>query len=542
MIEDNPGIARLVRAMLGDVRQTTFHVTATGRISEGLAKLRQNDFDLVLLDLMLPDCEGVNSVQILSQAFPDLPLVVLTGLDDEGDGQAAIQAGAHDYLIKGSVDRELLVRTIHFAIQRHQIERDLVDSQERLRSLVENLPDGVLLYSETGVTFANPAALDLLGATSEQDLVGRGVAEFVVSGRESNLHLRLIEVLRGDYRFPEFVEGECRGIDGNQRKFCEFMATRLGRSMAGQAQLILRDIKPRKQAEKYLRLATTVFEASAEGMMIWDPQGRIEMVNEAFVGITGYGTADVVGREARFLDAGRHRSGFYESMGEALKEQGHWRGDFWARRKSGESFIARLTMSAIRDDSGRVSNYVGVFSDITDEKEQEAAIEHLANHDPLTGLPNRRLFHDRLTQALADRHREPRDRSRLALLFVDLDDFKKVNDDHGHKQGDRALQEIAHRIRNSLREGDTVARFGGDEFVVLLKHLPSESTAEELAHKVFEVITQPVPVADSKVRVGASIGIVLSPKHGDSADLLLGRADDAMYYSKEAGKRRYHFY
>lgn len=542
MVEDNPGIARVVRAMLSEARRVAFHVTISGRISEALAKLRQHDFDLVLLDLLLPDCQGVNSVQILAQAFPDLPIVVLTGLDDEESGQAAIEAGAQDYLIKGAVDGELLCRTIQFAIQRHRAEQELVASQERYRSLVENLPDGLLLFSEEGVTFANSAALELLGANGPDELEGRSPGDLLVCHREPDIDQRFHEVLKEGYRFPGFLEGECRPLDGSQPVQCELMATPPNRSLAGQGQLILRDITPRKQAEKYLRLATTVFEASAEGMMIWDSQGRIEMVNEAFVDITGYTTAEVIGREARFLDAGRHGSGYFDLMESTVREKGHWRGDFWARRKSGETFVARLTLSAIRDDRGQISNYVGVFSDITEEKEQEAAIQHLANHDPLTGLPNRRLFHDRLTQALADRHREPRDRNRLALLFVDLDDFKQVNDQYGHEHGDRALQEIAQRIRGTLREGDTVARFGGDEFVILLKHLPQEETAEELAQKVFAVISDPLPVAEEEVEVGASIGIVLAPKHGDQADTLLTRADHAMYRSKEAGKGRYGFF
>jgi len=544
MVEDNPGIARVVQAMLADAGRTNFHIATSTRISEALAELRQHDFDLVLLDLMLPDCQGVNSVQILAQAFPDLPIVVLTGLDDEESGQAAIEAGAQDYLVKGAVDGELLSRTIRFALKRQRAERDLVATQERFRSLVENLPDGVVLFSEDGITFANPAAQTLLGADGEQDLTGRAASEFLVGQGEGEIPRRLWEVLQGDYRFPGFVEGECRRLDGNRPSACEFMAIPLNRASPSQGQVILRDISQRKQAEKHLRLATTVFEASAEGMMVWDGLRRIEMVNEAFVKITGYAGADVVGRDAQLLDAGHQGPGLFEAMEQAIQDGNHWRGDFWARRKSGETFVARLTLSAIRDDRGQPTNYVGVFSDITEEKAQEAAIEHLANHDPLTELPNRRLFHDRLTQALADRHREPRQRNRVALLFVDLDDFKRVNDVHGHEQGDRVLQVIARRIRESLREGDTVARLGGDEFVILLKHLPSEETAEELAQKVFGVISGPVPLGtgSAEAEVGASIGIVIAPKHGDDADTLLARADHAMYRSKEAGKRRYNFF
>lgn len=542
LVEDKRGLSRIVRAMLADAEAPSFKVTAAGKIADGLGQFRQFPFDVVLLNLPSPDCQGVSSVRILARAIPDIPIVVLTETDDEQSGLAAIQAGAQDYLVGGTEDAALLGRTIRFAIQRQRTERDLLASQARFQSQVESLPDGILLYDRSGIRFANPAAMDMLGAASEQELLDHPVTQFLTTGHEPDLAQKLDQVISEGFRFPGFTEGECRPLDGTGRVECEWLAFPLSDSVTEYGQLILRDTRSRKQADNHLRLATTVFEASSEGMMVWDGQGRIEMVNQAFVGITGYTAAEVVGREARLLDAGHNGRGFFAAIGRALREKGHWRGDYRARRKSGEVFVARLALSAIRDDRGQMNAFVAVFSDVTEEKAQEAAINHLANHDPLTGLPNRRLFFDRLSQALADRHREPQDHNRLALLFVDLDDFKRINDAYGHEAGDSLLKQMATRIRKTLREGDTVARLGGDEFVILLKRLPKEETAEELAEKVFRVIGEPLAVNGGGVEVGASIGIVIAPKHGNTPEMLMARADHAMYRSKEAGKNRYASY
>ncbi|MFA9460744.1 GGDEF domain-containing response regulator [Thiohalorhabdus sp. Cl-TMA] len=544
LVSNNSGLIRLIRTMLPAGPKSRIQMQTCDRLAGALARLRYQPFDVVLLDLVLPDCRGLPSIQILTRSFPEIPLVVLTGTDEEVPGQAAMEAGAQDYLHKGGMDAELLIRTLRFAVHRQKADYALKKSQESLQTLVENLPDGVVLYNNEGMTFANPAALELFGVSSLAEIQGREVTEFLNCPQDPELAWRLDRVIAGLQPHDEFQEGECLKADGRCPSACKFMAIPLQQARGNQGQLILRDITPRKRADKYLRLATAVFEASAEGMMILDAEGRVEMVNEAFTTMTGYSAEEVVGWDSRFLGAGENGTAFFSKLGRILSEKGHWRGELSALGKSGAVFIARLTVSVVRNELGEATNYVTVFSDVTEEKEREAAIKHLANHDPLTGLPNRRLLHDRLTQALADRHREPQGRDRLALLFVDLDAFKAVNDTYGHEAGDQVLREMAGRMREALREGDTVARFGGDEFVVLLKHLPGEDMAAELARKLFRSMSRPVTLnADGvTVELGASIGIAMAPKHGDQADLLLNRADQAMYCSKERAEQPYYLF
>ncbi|MEF8792814.1 sensor domain-containing diguanylate cyclase [Thiohalorhabdus sp.] len=295
---------------------------------------------------------------------------------------------------------------------------------------------------------------------------------------------------------------------------------------------------PEKQGETYYGLVSAVFEASAEGLMVWDPEGRIELVNEAFIRISGYGRDEVTGRDIRILDAGCLRPGYFQEVIGMVQQGDHWRGDIVAQRKSGDTFIARMALSGIFDDQGRLSHFVANISDITEEKKQQEVTQHWADHDSVTGLPNRRLFFDRLTQALVDRSSKPESGNQLALFFVDLDDFKKINDYFGHQTGDEVLEVIAERLRNSLREGDTVARFGGDEFTILLKHLPNMHTAQEIAEKLLDVIQKPLVLGESfsGIGVGASIGMAMAPDHGEDAETLLVRADWAMYRSKRSGK------
>ena len=298
------------------------------------------------------------------------------------------------------------------------------------------------------------------------------------------------------------------------------------------------------EAGDYYRLASLAFEASTEGMMLWDPEGRIELANDAFARISGFAPCEVIGRDIRVLDAGCLRPGYFQEVIEIVRNGSTWRGDLLAQRKDGETFIARLSLSGVFGDHGQLSHFVGVISDITEEKKQQEFTQHWADHDPVTGLPNRRLFFDRLHQSLVDRASKPGPDSQLALLFVDLDDFKTINDYFGHHSGDQVLKLVAERLRHSLREEDTVARFGGDEFTILLKHLPDMKTAREVAHKVLEAIREPLDLGKglSGMGLGASIGIVVAPYHGEDAETLLERADWAMYRSKRSGKSGFSFW
>jgi diguanylate cyclase (GGDEF)-like protein/PAS domain S-box-containing protein len=285
-----------------------------------------------------------------------------------------------------------------------------------------------------------------------------------------------------------------------------------------------------QSVEEHMRLAAKVFESVAEGILITDPQARIISVNEAFTRITGYTAEEVVGKNPRVLQSGRHGAEFYKGMWDSLIETGQWRGDLWNRRKGGDAFPVWLTISAVKDTRGAVANYVGVFTDIASRKQAEERLHFLATHDPLTGLPNRDLFQDRLMQAIALSRRSNR---LIALLVLDLDHLKQVNDSMGHLAGDLLLKSVAESLMGCVRECDTVARLGGDEFVILLPEIQDSQQAASVAERVLEVLSKPFILGGSECIATASIGISLCPAHGENPETLLQNADAAMYRAKE---------
>lgn len=309
------------------------------------------------------------------------------------------------------------------------------------------------------------------------------------------------------------------------------------------------DITDVKASESELRIAAATFETQ-EGIFITDADERIVRVNQAFTAMTGYTARDAVGQTPRILRSGRHGSEFYRRLREGLARDGFWRGEMWNRRKNGEIFVEWVTISTVRDRLGRVTHYVAAFSDITEHKKAEEQIHQLAFYDPLTHLPNRRLFHDRFEQALAA---SARSGSRGALVFLDLDGFKGLNDSRGHVVGDQLLTEVARRLSLCVRESDTVARLGGDEFVVILEDLDdgeqaATAHADRVAEKLRAVLGQPYLLASSEGgeavthRCTASIGVCLFQGHGQSRDELIRRADVAMYDAKSAGRNTVRFF
>jgi diguanylate cyclase (GGDEF)-like protein/PAS domain S-box-containing protein len=301
----------------------------------------------------------------------------------------------------------------------------------------------------------------------------------------------------------------------------------------------LRDITERRVNEEKLRLAAEVFASTSEGILITDPNADIQAVNPAFSAITGYSEDEVRGRNPRLLQSGRHERAYYQAMWSSLLDTGHWRGEIWNRHKDGEAHPELLTISAAKDDAGETTHYIAVITDISQLKRSQEALDFLAHHDPLTRLPNRSLFRDRLDHAL---QRVQREHDKLALLFVDLDRFKNVNDTLGHPVGDELLRMVAQRMSEQLRGGDTLARVGGDEFVLLLEEDAGPRNAESVAHKLLELFSQPLRVGDRALFITASIGISLYPHDGDDADTLLKHADLAMYRAKEEGRNTYQFY
>jgi diguanylate cyclase (GGDEF)-like protein/PAS domain S-box-containing protein len=295
--------------------------------------------------------------------------------------------------------------------------------------------------------------------------------------------------------------------------------------------------KTRVQSEvrRLADLAEAVFTATDEAILITDARQTILRVNPAFERVTGYGAGEAIGQTPRMLSSGRHDKQFYEEMWARLLKDGHWHGEIWNRRKSGELYVQRVTLSVLRDEQGRVVNYVAVFNDITSSKREADRFRHLANHDSLTRLPNRILLQDRTEQALAQ---AARGGGQAALLFLDLDGFKEINDQLGHLMGDHVLEAVAGRLCRCVRESDTVARLGGDEFVIFLPSIKSAGDVRKLGDKLLMVLSEPMVFGEVETRVGVSVGIALYPHDGETSETLLAAADAAMYRAKRQGGGR----
>ncbi len=452
------------------------------------------------------------------------------------------EAGERSALVV--IDREV-TKMRQAEVELHDTVNALNDSLERTKLLLDAALDAVINMDQDGCVIGwNHQAEAIFGYTAAQAM-GREVAELIVPQRSRQAHRDgMARYVRTS--IPSIIgrRVEVTGMRADGSEFpIELTVAALRRHGAFTFSAYVRDITSRKLAEGELRIAAAAFDAQ-EGMVITDPSGTIERVNHAFTEITGYSADEAVGKNTSLLKSGRHSSAFFDALWGDLLRHGVWQGELWNRRKNGEVFPQWLAISAVRDAKGTVTHYVGMLSDITVRKAAEAEIRQLAFYDPLTNLPNRRMLTDRLKQALASARRN---QSHGALLFIDLDHFKTLNDTKGHAQGDSLLQQVAARLNAAIREGDTVARLGGDEFVVMLQNLSANATdaaaqAEAVGEKVLAALRSPYYFNTLVHHGTGSLGIALFDDHQDSVDELLKRADLALYQAKDGGRNTMRFF
>jgi diguanylate cyclase (GGDEF)-like protein/PAS domain S-box-containing protein len=416
----------------------------------------------------------------------------------------------------------------------------LPDASQRAHvaeSVLDNLKEVVFQTDAAGRwIFLNPAWEELTGH-SVRDTLGKPFLEFVWPEDRKLNHERFLPLIR---REKDYCRHEIRYLHRDQSfRWVEVFArltldedgTVIGTSGT------LSDITERKCNEEKLRFAASVFLHAGEGIMITSPDATIIDVNEAFEKITGYSRAEACGRNPRMLSSGRQDAAFYAAMWERLRSDSFWQGEVWNRRKSGELYVERLTITAIRNARGKPLNYVGIFSDITSQTLQAQHLDRIAHYDPLTGLANRRLLADRLQHALAQARRRG---SRVVVAYLDLDGFKAINDAYGHESGDQLLVALGARMTNAMRDCDTVCRLGGDEFAVVIDDLDEASDFMPMVVRLLEAVAQPVVVERKVLRVSGSIGVAVYPQTVEiDADQLMRQADQAMYRAKTQGKNRY---
>lgn len=435
-----------------------------------------------------------------------------------------------------------LVAFLRDITERKQAEQALHESKALTEAIVESLPLVVFLKRAADLRFVlfNRAGEALLGH-DRKDMIGKNDFDFFPAEQAAQFMQQDRDVLQGESGVLDIPEETIltakQGLRVlHTRKFGILGSRGHSKYLLG----ISEDITEGKKAQERLLLTANVFTHAREGIMITDAVGVIVDVNESFTRITGYRRDQALGQTPQLLRSDRHPPAFFQAMWRNLGRDGQWYGEIWNRRQNGEVYAAMLNISAVQDGHGQVQNYVALFSDITAIKEHQRELEHMAHYDVLTGLPNRVLMADRLHLAMAQSARRSQ---KLAVVYLDLDGFKSINDRHGHELGDRLLTHVASRMKQTLREGDTLARMGGDEFVAVLIDLNESLAAAPLLDRLLAAAAEPVQLGNVTLQISASLGVTFYPQPESlEADQLLRQADQAMYQAKLAGKNRFHLF
>ena len=505
--------------------------------AEGLTLFKLHKPDVVITDISMPIMDGLTMSDAIRKINPNTPIILTTGFEESRYFQHAIDLDVTKYVTK-PVNFNILESALLKCTRVIRMELALQESEERLRLVLEGAELAFWDWDIVkGCVNRNKMWAEMLGYTLEEinhstkqwtDFIHPDDREKAIKSIHDTLD-GLVKVHKIEYRMLH-KDGSVKWVldhanvvkrDENGKPI----------RMSGTHS----DISEQKQAEIELHVAATVFE-SQEGMIITDSAGIILKINRAFTKITGYYAADVIGKTPRVLQSGLHDDVFYDLLWESVNATGEWKGEIWNKRKNGEIYPEWLTITAVKshDDDVIVTHYVGTLLDITERKNRENQIHQLAFYDSLTDLPNRRLLTERLKQSISI---ERRAKKQLAVMMMDLDKFKAVNDTFGHAAGDELLKQAAVRIKSHLRDNDTVARLGGDEFVVILADVHNQKDAKYVAHLLIKNLMQPFVLTQSdNVEIGASIGISFFPQDGEDGEVLMNKADIALYQAKRNGR------
>ncbi|MES2819526.1 MAG: EAL domain-containing protein [Pseudomonadota bacterium] len=514
---------------------------------------RRDNGRLLDLNRTFEQLFGIDAAQALGKtatelnlwAAPDMGPKLLQRLQVEGLRNLELSLRRHDgQLFTALVSAEhielggtpALVMAIRDITQLKETRQQLQTSEEKFATAFHASPDGLLITRQRdGLIIEANDGLSRITGYGPDAITGHSTLELDLWADPSD-RLHMLDLLARQGSARE-LSVRIRTREGLIR-LCELSAQTI--TIADEACIltIARDITERQQMQEKLLQAATVFESTAEGVMITDPLQRITAVNRAFSEITGYSEQEALGQRPSLLGSGQHDKTFFTELWQQLEAAGHWQGELWNRRKNGELYPEWMTISAVRNVDDQVTHYVGVFADISSLKEAQLRLDHQAHHDPLTGLPNRLLFESRLKKAL-DLSRKNEHRGG-AVLFLDLDRFKHINDSLGHPVGDLLLISIATRLQAQLRNVDTVARLGGDEFILLLPELNTDAAL--IAAKLLASFNAPFAAGEHEFFISASIGLCLYPEDGEDVATLVKNADAAMYRSKARGRNRFERY
>jgi PAS domain S-box-containing protein/diguanylate cyclase (GGDEF)-like protein len=545
LVEDEPGDAQLVRIALRATPDARFEVEWVDTLGEALKRLARQVFDALLLDLSLPDSEGIATLRTAGLEAGNRPIIVLTGRSDTEFALAALEAGAADYLVKGDFGHEGLSRAIRYALYRTETDAELAANEARFRHFFESALLGMAIAGpDQSWRIYNRCLGEMLGYDAAE-MAGLTWEDLIHPNDQADHAARLSQVVAGT-RDGYAVEKRLLRKDG------QTLNTRLSvgchRRKDGQVEqyfLIIEDITQRKRVEAQLRLSAQVVESAAEAILVTSPEGIIESVNPAFTAITGYAPEEALGKTPKLLQSGHQDAAFYQSFWQSLVMTGAWQGEIINRRKNGETYPQWLTVRAVRDEAGITRHYVAVASDLSAIRQAEHKVERLTHFDPLTGLPNRERLQAELGSALDAARREA---WHGAVAVLNLKRFRELNQARGMAAGDQLLRGLAERLKSSLGGAGRAARLGSDQFALLLTHLgPQRAEAAQGAlvqlERLSDRLEQPLCVDGADYQAETYCGVALFPGTEDAAPFdLLREAETALSRIKQGLGERIAFF
>jgi|GEM_PF-479259 len=553
LIQNDIAEARLINQALEGAGYKTFQIKWVTQLSEAIKQLGINDFDVVLLDLSLPDCAGLDAFDRVFQIAPSALIMILSSPADEGIATQAVQRGAYDYLLKCHVNAHWLPRALRYVIESKTAQNAQRKTEARFRAMSDASPLGIFVSDATGdCVYTNAAYHKISGLTFEETLGTNWSTAIHPEDRQ-----RVLVDWHAAALSRESFQAEARFLRDDD----SIVWTRLngavmrdGQKSLGHVQTV-EDITERKSAELILSLseealfeekerAQITLNSIGDAVLTTDILGNVTYLNLAAETLTGWSRDDALGRpliEVFNIIESDTRQAVANPAKRAIEEDKTvelTKNCVLVRRDGTESAIDDSS-APIHNREGHVIGAVIVFHDVTEERAMALKMSHLAMHDALTGLPNRVLLTERLHQAIGLARRN---RKQIALMFMDLDHFKKVNDSLGHVVGDRLLQLVAKRLVACVRTTDTVCRQGGDEFVILLPEIEQPHDAAQVAAKLLDALAEPQQIDGNELHIALSIGISVFPDDGQTVDAMMIHADNAMYEAKERGRNNFRFF